>query len=448
MARLNIAMLSEQAQVETTDVQQQTELEVVGQQAEDAIAEATQIQTDIESAQQAADDAEEVVQQVEEERQVLEQAQQQGGAEQPAMEALQRAMSRFEKRTGVRSSISGMGMESFGSKSTRAQATAIAMEGAVEYIKKIIKMLVDAMAAVWEKVKAFFEKIWVGADRLAKRAKKVEEAAKAAQGKVAPADAKVKSGSVLAYARQDDKVVEGKAFADQYIKQTTDNYMGSKGVKETLTAFTKGEDVQKVLSAAVVKDNQKAIIEAVIAAQGAVTEGKAEEGLTIGKPKDFQLGEYGTFNTNIDKGTTWEQLSSNYNKIKLSVLRNPDAKDDVVKEVNPMSPEDAKRVAYQVAGHMSSYAKLREEQNAFGNEIKKITEKAKAMEKEKDAPVDQIRVAAGAVRAMANSQMGLLVSLRSYDVNLSKAALDYAAASVNLANGKAATDTGTQVAVV
>lgn len=194
MKRLNIAMLSQQAQAE--EVETQSELDVVGQQVEDSIAEATQVQAEIEGTQQAMDDAEQVVQEVEEERQVLEQAQQQGGAEQPAMEALQRAVARFEKRTGVACSIRSMGMESFSSKSTRVKGTKVAMEGAVEFIKKLIKMLTDALAAVWEKVAAFFEKIWVGAERAAKRAAQLEAAAKAAQGKTAAADAKVTTGSL------------------------------------------------------------------------------------------------------------------------------------------------------------------------------------------------------------------------------------------------------------
>jgi len=81
MARLNIAMLSaqEQTQEESTPIEAQSELDVVGQQVEDSIAQATEIQFQIEQTQEAVQETEEVVQQVEEERQVLEQSQAQGG---------------------------------------------------------------------------------------------------------------------------------------------------------------------------------------------------------------------------------------------------------------------------------------------------------------------------------------------------------------------------------
>jgi hypothetical protein len=449
MKRLNIAMLANQAdQTQAEQIEeQQTELEVVGQQAEDAIAEATQIQAEIESTQQAADEAEEVVQEVEEERQVLEQAQEQGGAEPVAMEALQRAVARFQKRTGVACSVTGMGLESFSSKATRVQATKVAMEGAVEYIKKLIKMLTDAMAAVWEKVKAFVEKIMVGADRLGKRAKQIEAAAKAAQGKTAPADAVIKTGSVLAFARKDDKVVEGKAFADTYIKETSENYEGRVATKKAIEEFVKGEEPVKLLDLAAKADGKDALVAAAVAAQTPLGEGKVVDGL-LTHEGERMLGEYAITQVTVAKDATWEQLSAGYSKVKTAVGRATDAKDDVVKEVAPMSAEDAKRVAYQAAGHMSSFAKMREEQVAIGNEIKKIVAKAKSLEKVKDAPVDQLRVATGMIRSVTSAAMGMMVSVRAYDVNLTKAALDYAAASVKAATGKGAESTGTQVAVV
>jgi len=441
MARLNIAMLSEQAQTQEV-VEQQTELEVVGEQAEDAISEATQIQTEIDSAQQAADDAEEVVQEVEEERQVLAQAQQQGGAEKPAMEALQRAFARFEKRTGVSSVIRSMGMESFSSKTDRPHATALAMEGAVDFIKKLIKMLTDAMAAVWEKVKAFFEKIWVGAERLQKRADQLKAAAKAAQGKTAAADAKVTTGSVLAFARKDDKAVEGKAFADAYIKETAENFAGKKQIEESLDAFLKNDKTTELLSTS----DKDQIVKLAIAVQGPVGSGKAVDGLQINKGPRM-LGDYVVDTTNIALDSTWEQLSANYNKVKSTIALDTEAKSDVVKDVKPMDANDAARVAEHASGHMASYKGMREDQKKFEARLKKIIDDAKNLGKDKEASADQLRVAAGVVRAIANKSMAMLVGSRSYDVNLTKAALDYVAASVKAATGKAAESTGTQVAV-
>lgn len=449
MSRLNIAMLAQQEQVEEPVVEQQTELEVVGEQAEDAIAEATQQQAEIEQTQQAIDDAEEVIQEVEEERQALEQSQAQGGAEPVAMEALQRAVKRFEKRTGATCVVQSMGLESFSSKTTRLQSTKIAMEGAVEYIKKLIKMLMDAVAAVWEKVKAFVEKIMVGAERLAKRAKQVEAAAKAAQGKVAPADAKVTTASVLAFARKDDKVVDGKEFAKQYVAQTTDSYGARKSIQETVASLIKGSEFTAILEAAMQSDNKEALTAAVLElGVDVLTEGKKQDGLLTVVDKERMLGDYVNVKVNFAKDATWEQVSSGYAKINNSIEAAEDTKADVAKEVDPLTPEDAKQVAYQAAGHMDSYKGLRKEQQDIDSQLKKLLAEAKKLEKEKGAPTDQLRVATGVIRAGINAAVRSMTSLRAYDVNLTKAALDYAAASVKLASGKGASSTGTALAVV
>lgn len=445
MARLNIAMLAQEAQAQEV-VEQQSELDVVGQQAEDAIAEATQQQVEIEQTQQAMDETEEVIQEAEEERQVLEQSQAQGGAEPVAMEALQRAVKRFEKRTGVACSVKSMGLESFASKTTRLQQTKVAMEGAVDYIKKLIKMLMDAVAAVWEKVKGFVEKIMVGAERLAKRAKQVEDAAKAAQGKTAPADAKVTSGSVLAYARINDKAVEGAEFAKAFIAQTAATFGVRKRREESLAEFVKGDTLVKILEESKKPENKEALTSAVLATHIA-KEGKGENGMVTVDSEERLLGDFVASSTYLAKDSTWEQISTNYTKVKPSLVVAKEAKDGP-KEVKPMSPEDARKVANQAAGHMSSYSDMRAEQKKIDTEVKALMTKAKELEKEKDAPTEQIRVATGVVRAIVNNVLQSLVAYRSYDVNLTKAALDYAAASVKLANGKGAESTGSQVAVV
>jgi hypothetical protein len=441
MARLNIAMLAQEGQQETQAVEQQTELDVIGQQAEDAIAEAAQYREEIEQTQQAIDDTEEVVQEVEEERQVLQNSQQQGGAEPVAMEALQRAVKRFEKRTGVACSVGAMGLESFSSKASRMQSTSIALEGAVEYIKKLIKMLTEAMAAVWEKVKAFFEKIMVGAERLAKRAKQVEAAAKAAQGKTAAADAKVTTGSVLAFARKENKVVEGKAFADQYVKQTSQGFVSRKELAKEVDSLIKGDDFRAIITAAKVPDNTKQLSQAILAV-ASVDGGKEQEGLITDSMASPLLGDYVATFTAFSKNATWEQISAGYTKLKSTLSMAENAKPDLAKEVSPLSPEDARKVASHAAGHMISYSDMRKQQQDLDAGLKKVLAEAKKIETEKDAPVDQLRVATGALRSAVNMAIQGMVADRSYDVSLTKAALDYAAASVKLAGGKGSTATG------
>ena len=436
MARLNIAMLAQEAQAQEV-VEQQSELEVVGQQAEDAIAEATQQQVEIEQTQQAMDETEEVIQEAEEERQVLEQSQAQGGAEPVAMEALQRAVKRFEKRTGVACSVKSMGLEGFASKTTRLQHTKVAMEaGMVEYIKKLIKMLMDAVAAVWEKVKAFVEKIWVGAERLAERADKVKELAKSAQGKTAPADAKVKTGSVLTYARANGKAVEGGEFVTAYKKQTGDQFVARKLSESATKDLINGATVAKIIEQAKKKDNKEELTGAIRELAKDGTEGTMKDGLRTIVSKDRLLGDMVATNVTIDKVATWDQISAGYKNLKTSISGAEGASKDAVKEVSPLSPSEAADLANNVATNMRGYLNLRKDHQGIDAELKKLMSQVKTLEKEKDVDTEQLRVATGVVRKTVESTLQGIVAVRAYEINLSKAALDYAAASVNLAAGK------------
>lgn len=421
MKRLNIAMLSQQAQEELIEqVETQTELEVVGQQVEDSIAEATQIQADIEGTQQAMDDAEQVVQEVEEERQVLQQAQQQGGAEQPAMEALQRAIKRFEKRTGVSSSISSMGMESFASKSTRTRSTKIAMEGAVEFIKKILKMLTDALASMAEKVKAFIKKMMVGADRLAKRAQQAAASAKSYFGKKAPSTAVIELPSVLEFTQKDGKVIEGAEFVKEYENQTSDVEM-DKNIERVMDWLKSGK----------VKDGlAKGDLDAIISSfSGVGVTGKSNEGfVTFNSP--IMLGNYSSSITMPDKNVGPEQLKVGYSKIKGGTTASENAKETSSKGVKPLTPEEAEKLATRAAENMKRFKELEQTQKEMESFIKDIVSASKTLEKQKDADVDSIRVASGTIRAIVSSALSMLTTTQSYNIRLTKAAVDYSASSI------------------
>lgn len=443
MKRLNIAMLSQQAQAQVEPVETQSELDVVGQQVEDSIAEATQIQAEIEGTQQAMDDAEQVIQEVDEERQVLEQAQQQGGAEQPAMEALQRAVARFEKRTGVACSIRSMGMESFSSKSTRVKGTEVAMEGAVDYIKKLIKMLLDAMAAVWEKVKSFIDKILVGADRLSKRAKKLAASAKGLSGKTAAADAKVDTGSVISFAHIDGSTLEGSEFAKAYIA-TLEKHDGATdlSIKKAGSGLESGR-LAKLVDIAKVKGSEKEIIAAAyeeakqLNALGEA--GEVKDGYVTAE-KDGLMGGYSYVVKVYGRSISWEQLSKGYSGIYSKIVATENAKENKAKELKVLSVEDCTKVAEAADKYMQMYVNLRDVIKLMDPETKKIAAEAKKLEKEKDAPVEQIKVATGIIRAVVNAHSEAMVSARGYDIRLTKAALDYVAASLSAADGRSIKD--------
>lgn len=440
MARLNIAMLSaqEQTQEESTPIEAQSELDVVGQQVEDSIAQATEIQFQIEQTQEAVQETEEVVQQVEEERQVLEQAQAQGGAEQAAMESLQRAMKRFEKRTGVPSAISSMGMESFGSKTTRAQATKIAMEGAKEYIKKLIKILTEAMVSMWKKVKGFLVKITEGAGKLLDRAKKVKEAVLGAKGETAPADAKVTEESVLAFAQVGGKAVEGDKFVTEFLKLTDEKGAAAKEVMKPFDDVDGNDFATKLIEYANKEDKKGEIVQLAISFSGPQG-GKKEDGV-VGYESDQQwLGNYKKdMAYYFAKDATYEQVAANQQKLSGGglVVVNSDKKPESVK---PLTVEQAIAISDRVIEIMETMKTPDKRVIEFEDAIEKVVTKSKELEKADDADVKQIQTATGIIRSKYNSAIAAIVSFRAYIAKLSKAALDYAVASIRAATGKTQT---------
>jgi len=431
MARFNIAMLSEEAQ--TGEAQVQSELDVVGQQAEDAIAEAVQVQTDIENAQQATDDAAEVVEEMEEERQALQVAQEQGGIDRVAMESLQRAVKRFEKRTGVPCVIKSMGMESFDSKTTRAQATKIAMEGVGEYIKKLMKMLMDGLAKIYNMVKDFFTKMIVGAERLGKRAKQVQELAKNAMGKTAPADAKITTGGVLEFARSGGKVVQGSSFASQYAKDTAPTADHNVAIKDTIDFYKSGNAYIEALEATVKPDNKKNVLNSLLKNKPSTGKASYTDGLGMSGMPGTLLGEYKVRFVQLDPKATWEQLSKHYGKVKMDIARADDVKEASGDGISPLAVKDALAVAKHAETIMAGYVNTSSDIDAIRKEIDAITKEAKVLSSQKDTlpeESEQVRVAVMYIRAEMNAFLRYVVSSRTYNIRLTKAALDYATASI------------------
>jgi hypothetical protein len=75
----------------------------------------------------------------------------------------------------------------------------------------------------------------------------------------------------------------------------------------------------------------------------------------------------------------------------------------------------------------------------FEDAIEKVVAKSKELEKADDADVKQIQTATGIIRSKYNSAIAAIVSFRAYIAKLSKAALDYAVASIRAATGKTQT---------
>lgn len=452
MKRLNIAMLSAQeVQTEadvTNIVQERTELDMVGEQAEDAMAEAAQIQTQIDQAQQAIDDTEEVLQEVEEERQALEQSQQNGGMDKPAMEALQRAFSRFEKRTGVPCAIRSLGLEAFSAKSTRAHSTSVAMEGAKEYAKKIMESLMNALKSIMGYVMQFLGTMVKSTNKLEERAKTILKAAEDTEGKTAPADSKVTGSQVLEFTSKSNKVVEGKAFVEAYAKQQQlteyvdemiqaayKNGVASGTLNDLLIAFTK--DVrEKEVEELVNKLSGNFTI------KGAKYKNSSPAGVNSNgmyssesDEKHVLLGGYVLASEDYKKNVTYSEIVKFPSTFSAGCYKLTDGENSN-KDVGILTLKESAQLAKEVTARLKAYEDQTASARELENSMRSLISNAQKLSSTGEVNTSGLAVGSAIVRAYIKGLINLTTTMYKYDVRLAKAALDYAAASIRAANGE------------
>lgn len=452
MRRLNIAMLSAQEmQTEanvTNIVQKRTELDMVGDQAEDAMVEAAQIETEITQAQQTIDDTEEVLQEVEEERQALAQSQQNGGMDRPAMEALQRAFARFEKRTGVPCVIRSMGLETFSAKSTRAHSTSVAMEGAKDYIKKIVDALMASLKAVIEKVVSFAKALLIATDKLEERAKSILRAAEDADGKVAPANSKVKSAQILDFTRKGNKPITGKAYVEAYAKQhqlTVDVYdlvhsahvdgIESGTLNDLLIAFTK--DVKEKEVEGIINKLTGAFTIKGAKYSNSSAAGKGSNGSVISECNKDQimLGDYVITAEDYKKNAAYSDIVKFPSTFKAGCYKLTDSENDAV-DAQVLSVKESGELAKEVIERLKAYKDHADFVRSLEMSLKSLVRKAQGLSATGEVNTTGLSVGSTIVRAYISGVINLTTTMQKYDVRLAKSALDYAAASIRAANGE------------
>lgn len=574
MVRFNVGMLARQEQTFLPKVLNTCGgVDAHDNQAENDILQASKYLQEIGNIQYAAQAAEEVIQEAEEERKALELSQAQNGYSPVAMEALQRTIKSFERRTGLQFKMRSAGIEALTKSSTQKDSVGFAMEGVIDYIKKLIKMLIDAIRSVWEKVKSFLKNVFSGADKLHKRAEKIKEAAgdeskeeyrrkseiidgiyypstllkeSVGEGKtisirnalimelnIKDAEAetlraglnwvlsekpqtvqkyeekefareidndkskwdrqyylmqevytstnfskerylhmievreylrnkgvkgfvkstknvgneglatsaektstsgKISIPTVLEFVTLNGKVLSGGDFVDQYVKQTTSRQPYRESLDEYIKNIYSGE-YTKILEAAKKDDNKEEIAKLI---KGSVSELSSKAAL-LGDSKDnlltysnsskpYLLGDYYEEFTSLKKDATWEQIANEYSRISADLVEAKNQKK--VTEVTPLTRKEAGALASAAMAAMKNYKNLEDQQKKLDGGFNKILSEAKRLEKDESISGDQLRIATGFVRASLNATIKMLVAVNSYEIRLTKAALDYAAASI------------------
>jgi hypothetical protein len=452
MRRLNIAMLSAQemqTEANVTDiVQERSELEMVGDQAEDAMVEANQIETEINQAQNAIDDTEEVLQEVEEERQVLVQSQQNGGMDKPAMEALQRAFARFEKRTGVSCAIRSMGLEGFSSKSTRAHSTSVALEGAKEYVKKIVDALMTSLKAVMAHVVAFAQALLKSTDKLEERANSVVRAAESAEGKVAPANSKVKNATVLEFTNLANKQVSGKAYVEAYAKQHQLTEYVYSFVSEAYKSGIENGTLNDLLIAFTKDVKEKEVEDVINKLTGTFTikgakynnaspAGISSNGSDISESdkKQIMLGGYVISAEDYKKNVRYSDIIKFPSTFKAGCYKLTDA-ESTASDVPVLSVKESGELAKEVINRIKAYENHGGFVRSLDRALSNLVKKAQGLSAAEGVNTSGLSVGSSIVRSYVNGVINLTTTMQKYDVRLAKAALDYAAASIRAANGE------------
>lgn len=418
MRRLNIAMLGDQAQA--SQVEPQTELDVVGQQVEDDLLEANEKAQYVSQIVQATDDAVTAADDLDGELQAVSQLPANENQRTVAVESIRRNVLRILSDIGLRSTMPAL------------ESRTISVESVGQTIKdaivKIWKMITDAWKAMVAKLKEFFTNIFDASKRLKKRAEALKnEAGKLKQDYLIVRKADAKSvgytapNSVKEYLRGDNKPMAAEK-AVIGLKKHSD--IINDIVKEVSSpeAFTRYKDViEQITKMAVgIKDademNEDAVSALIKSAVAPIRE-------------IFDPGEYRKWFS--DK---YIVLSSD----KTFGVVDADNRKDLTEEHDPLFITEIKSLCDLTIDQMGEYEKsgnLIKELEKFTSKIESESKSAVsgpdsggdwALRKSKSQYIAQvIRLIMGAVTSAA-------IQVRRLDLNLYKAAIDWAASSFAL----------------
>lgn len=193
---------------------------------------------DMEQIEQVIDDAVEASSDLIVEQEAAQQMQQQGQADQAALESIARAIRRMDTRLGFGTVIA---VESYSNPYYNMPA----LESMIDNIKKYIKKIWDGILAALDAMSAMIQKVYTKLFDLSKkvtaRAQAVKAKAQSLRGKVAPSDFKVGSHTLATYMRlkntalKPDVLVKGIDMWTGYTHQLINGVAGEKAVAEYAT---------------------------------------------------------------------------------------------------------------------------------------------------------------------------------------------------------------------
>jgi hypothetical protein len=359
-----------------------------------------------------------------------------GGMDKYSAQVVGIALDHMYRRVGI-TTAAMPALESFGGTSSRISATQLALEDVQENLKKVWDAIVASIKAAIAWVVDFFSKVWVGAERLKKRAEEVKKRVEAAKGE--PKEKEVKSASLVKSLQIEGKAPaklgdELKEFAD-LVKST---YSLSSNVAEGFTAASSKVVMDVLVDGFSVPPTKVEPNNLYTKMDDPASIGYEKiDGLKLYRSKEMFGGKAIVAYVNDIELTGQSGIDV---AVKISAkISNFDAKAEATKvEVLPvLTLDDAGKVVAAVTEVATATEEYRKERNKvdeafkkFSGEIEEFAKKASGTdEKNVKEAAASIKKLASAATKIVNS---LSVSASSYAVNTGKHLLDYVEQSLKV----------------
>lgn len=443
MARLNIAMLSgednNQEQVAAQAVEDH--LEVLGQQVEDDLLQAQQVQIQSDQEDAAVNDAVQATEDLLEEQQAAEEAsERKEEVTQVALESIQRNAKNILKSIGMEANdLSTYRYKTDEEKKadgkTGEEAAKVTSSSIGDFIKKIWEKIKEVWFRIVDAIKGFFKNLFNASVGLKKRALAVKEAAKKLKGKTIPSDAKFEAPeSVQANMRMDYTAIPSSSVDRGLAKQneTITKFISNLTSKQALSRYeaTVG-DLAKSIAENSVGKNDKTLSEnqeiqkeqtrlVNLAMEPILVYFPQKNGIKVGTPAFISDRVITLDTTNLTVG-----------------IEKIEGDKDLKGQHDPLELFQVENVCDVVAKQMDEYKGLdnaAEDFKKFSKEIEKI--QSDLINQKKDVPFItrkmQAMVAATATRFFMNVVKTVATQARVIDMQVNKAAIDWCAASLKL----------------
>lgn len=435
MSRMNIALLGEEADAtgEMTPEATDATLDTIADSPEPEIAEANEVAGDLQDADAAAAEAEEVAETLDAMAGPIEEAQADGGLTEPAAEAIRIAVEHMKSRIGMGGRRT-FALEGFKSKTTRANATRIALEDIKDTAKKIWDAIVKAFNTAIEWCKKFFASLFDGAEKLKNRAEKLKKMAEEKKGKPAGKE-KFQSPAYAEKLRHQNKIVPVSGLIEGF---KNFGYYGPTVPVDEIMAIKLMEIASKLFDKVEDKDFKKDAM-ALILENGVVTKKKFEnvpDGMVVLNGASL-LGDRTQYLQVIKEGTSPEKAIDLIGKQKVFIDNSEDYKVITNTDMVPATPEEAGAIAESImsfAGELigikNGVAKIESQQKNIQNQAKKLASNTK------DDAQKNARTIAQISKSLLSLSTTTLSQLRSHQISVGNAALNYAAASLAAAGAE------------